>query len=139
MDKAVFQTQKILYKYIQIAEYKLRRFWQGEYPNMIIYTGKWINENKNIVTAYISILPVGDVSGETLDLMLQLIVQGNRAEFLADVSKSNGELIYDLPTEEISYVTSGDLLSEVEHLSNRASEQLFQYISNNFNKILLSF
>jgi hypothetical protein len=56
--------------------------------------------------------------------MLQLTVSGATVEIQADISRSNGELLFDITSKVYKFTTPEELLALVEHQSIQTSEAL---------------
>ena len=129
MDNLSLLLQGIIQKYMGLVENKLRITKQRAYPQAVIRSGSWINER--IIIAYTSFFPNGDNSEESIDFMFQLTVSEATIEFQADISRSNGELLFDVTSNVFTFTTAEELLARVENQSIKASEIL----SSRLNKI----
>lgn len=122
MKELAISLQATIQRHIKPVEDELRAFAQQKYPQAIIDPGSWINQK--FITVYISVLPTGNPSEESIDFMMQLTMLETAVEFRADVARSDGELILEVWDETIEYVDENEIVTQIDSVSKQASKIL---------------
>jgi len=118
-------------KKLRGLETRIRPVAQTILPKYVTRSGTWINSDQSIITAYMSLFPTGNFAiEESIDVMLHLAELENSLYLWADISRSEGEIIFELPKEKVIYRTNEEIVIIAEELSEKADDVLFSQVSD---------
>jgi hypothetical protein len=93
-----------------------------------IQTGSWSND-RGIVTAYVTVHPVGDVAEEAIEAVITLVPSARGVRFTADVCTADGEILAAIASREIVAGSPADLASAVADASEAAGESIAERLN----------
>lgn len=124
-------VQEVLDARLSFLAQELKEWSKSNSFKIIIQAGSWSNEN--ILMAYISISPTGELTEETIDATIQLTYSEGKIFYEADVLYSNGRIIAEISNLVIEFLSKNDLVERIESQSletvSRMAEVLKRILS----------